>query len=142
MENNNLIKVEFSSISENESFARNLVSCYALKLNPSISELTDIKTAVSEAVTNVIVHAYKDKIGKVYLELYILQNTIHIKVIDKGVGIDDLSKALEPFFTTGPEDERSGMGFTIIKSFMDSLEVESKIGEGTTVIMSKVIKNK
>lgn len=142
MENNNLIKIEFSSISENESFARNLVSCYALKLNPSISELTDIKTAVSEAVTNVIVHAYKDKIGKVYLELYILQNTIHIKVIDKGVGIDDLSKALEPFFTTGPEDERSGMGFTIIKSFMDSLEVESKIGEGTTVIMSKVIKNK
>lgn len=142
MENNNLIKVEFSAISENESFARNLVSCYALKLNPSISELTDIKTAVSEAVTNVIVHAYKKELGNVYLELYTINNTLHIKVIDKGVGIDNLPKALEPFFTTGPEDERSGMGFTIIKSFMDSLEVDSKVGEGTSVIMSKVIKNK
>jgi len=142
MENNNLIKVEFSAISENESFARNLVSCYALKLNPSISELTDIKTAVSEAVTNVIVHAYKKELGNVYLELYTINNTLHIKVIDKGVGIDNLSEALEPFFTTGPEDERSGMGFTIIKSFMDSLEVDSKVGEGTSVIMSKVIKNK
>ena len=139
MVENNKVIIEFDAISENESFARNLVGFYALSLNPSLSEITDIKTAVSEAVTNSIVHAYKNSVGKVKMEIFTYKNDIHIKVIDEGVGIENLNQALEPFFTTGEEDERSGMGFTIIKSFMDDLEVTSTVNKGTTVYMVKTI---
>ncbi|MCQ2399338.1 MAG: anti-sigma F factor [Clostridia bacterium] len=142
MENNNEINLTFNSLSENEALARNVISCYVLPLNPTVSEITDIKTAVSEAVTNAIVHAYKDKIGKVEMSASVDGNTLHIKIKDEGVGIEDVEKALEPFFTTSDGDERSGMGFTIIQSFMDGFKVESVLGKGTSIYMSKVIGSK
>ena len=136
---NNSFKLTLKSLSVNESFARNVISCFALRLNPSISEITDIKTAVSEAITNCIVHAYKNVIGDIVMQGWIENNRLHIKIIDKGVGIENINLALEPFYTTSAEDERSGMGFTIIKSFMDEFNVVSKPGEGTEVYMCKVI---
>jgi stage II sporulation protein AB (anti-sigma F factor) len=140
--NNNKITLQFKSLSKNESFVRGVISAYALTLNPSISEITDIKTAVSEAVTNAIVHAYKGTVGEVTLEAYTTDNTLHIKISDKGIGIENIDEALEPFFTTGlGDDERSGMGFTIIKSFMDDFKIESEPNKGTTVYMSKNIKS-
>ena len=138
--NNNKITLQFKSLSKNESFVRGVISAFALTLNPSISEITDIKTAVSEAVTNAIVHAYKGTVGEVTLEAYTTDNTLHIKISDKGIGIENIDEALEPFFTTGlGDDERSGMGFTIIKSFMDDFKIESEPNKGTTVYMSKNI---
>lgn len=136
----NKIKLEFLSLSKNESLARSVVGVFALQLNPSLSELSDIKTAVSEAVTNSIVHGYPNEIGVVTLECYIQENVLHICIFDKGVGIKDLVIAQEPFFTTREDEERSGMGFTIMKSFMDDVSVESIEGEGTKVRMSKKIK--
>ena len=136
---NNSFKLTLKSLSVNESFARNVISCFALRLNPSISEITDIKTAVSEAITNCIVHAYKNVIGDIEMLGWIEENRLHIKITDKGVGIENINLALEPFYTTSAEDERSGMGFTIIKSFMDEFSVTSKLGEGTEVYMCKVI---
>ena len=115
---NNKMTVKFDSISQNESFARNVIASFILPLNPSLSELSDVKTAVSEAVTNAIVHGYPDSVGEVTLTAEISGNTVHITVSDCGVGIDDLPKALEPFYTTKPSEERSGMGFTIIKTFL------------------------
>ena len=137
---NNKMKLIFSSKSENESFARNVVSCFALSLNPSLAELTEIKTAVSEAVTNAIVHAYNHSAGEITLEAEIKDNTIHINIFDNGKGIENVDKALEPFYTTNAEDERSGMGFTIMQSFMDKVVVESNIGNGTKVYMTKLLK--
>jgi stage II sporulation protein AB (anti-sigma F factor) len=131
--------VKFDSISQNESFARNVIASFILPLNPSLSELSDVKTAVSEAVTNAIVHGYPDSVGEVTLSAEISGNTVHITVSDCGVGIDDLPKALEPFYTTKPSEERSGMGFTIIKTFMDEVDVVSKINTGTVVNMVKSI---
>lgn len=139
MENVNRIKIILPSLSENESFARSVVSCFVLKLNPSVAEINDIKTAVSEAVTNSIVHGYPNMIGEIVLELEIIDNLVHINVFDCGVGIENLSEALEPFYTTKKDDERSGMGFTIMKSFMDEVSVISSYGEGTKVYMSKKI---
>jgi stage II sporulation protein AB (anti-sigma F factor) len=137
----NKIKLSFLSRSENESFARGVISCFALQLNPSVSELADIKTAVSEAVTNAIVHAYSNNLdGEIILESEIDNGIIHINVFDKGVGIENLKDALEPFYTTKPEEERSGMGFTIMKSFMDEVKVESEKGKGTKIYMSKKLK--
>ncbi len=136
---NNKMTVKFDSISQNESFARNVIASFILPLNPSLSELSDVKTAVSEAVTNAIVHGYPDSVGEVTLTAEISGNTVHITVSDCGVGIDDLPKALEPFYTTKPSEERSGMGFTIIKTFMDEVDVVSKINSGTVVNMSKSI---
>ena len=138
---NNKIKIEFCAISENESFARSAVSLYVLKLNPSVAEVGDVKTAVSEAVTNAIVHGYPNGLGKILLEMETIENTLHISVIDYGVGISDINQALEPFYTTRPNDERSGMGFTIMKSFMDDVRVESVKGKGTRIYMSKKIQN-
>lgn len=138
---NNKMTLTFSALSQNESFARSAVSCFALSLNPSVSEIADIKTAVSEAVTNSIVHAYPTEKGDIRIESEINNGKIHIKVIDCGVGIDNLSEALEPFYTTKPDEERSGMGFTIMKSFMDEVKVDSKAGSGTVVYMVKSIKN-
>lgn len=135
----NKMRLKFLSLSANESFARNVVGCFALQLNPSVADISDIKTAVSEAVTNSIVHAYAGKVGEIEIEAYTKGNLLHINIFDKGVGIDNLGEALEPFFTTRPDDERSGMGFTIMKSFMDDVKVESAKGQGTSVYMVKKI---
>ncbi|MBQ6979128.1 MAG: anti-sigma F factor [Clostridia bacterium] len=130
-------KLTFSSLSNNEAFARSAVGVYALRLNPSLSEISDIKTAVSEAVTNSIVHGYPDTVGEIVLEGYVDGDMLHINVFDEGVGIENLNEALEPFYTTKGEDERSGMGFTIMKSFMDEVNVISEKGKGTKVYMLK-----
>ena len=127
----------FSSLSTNEAFARSAVGVYALRLNPTLSEISDIKTAVSEAVTNSIVHGYPDSVGEIALEGYVDGETLHINVFDQGVGIENVSAALEPFYTTKSEEERSGMGFTIMKSFMDEVNVVSERGKGTKVYMLK-----
>ncbi len=141
MKTDNKMKLIFSSKSYNESFARNAVACFALQLNPSISELSDIKTAVSEAVTNAIVHGYQDEIGDISIEAFINENKLHIIISDNGIGIKNVDEALEPFYTTKAEDERSGMGFTIMKSFMDEFKVESSAQNGTKVYMTKIIKS-
>ena len=131
--------ISFLSRSANEGFARAAAACFAARLDPTLDELADIKTAVSEAVTNAIVHAYPDRLGKVTLRLRLLEgNTLEIRVKDAGVGIPDIEQAREPLFTTGSE-ERSGMGFTIMESFMDGLTVRSAPGKGTTVTMRKRI---
>lgn len=130
-------RLTFSSLSTNEAFARSTVGVYALRLNPSIAEISDIKTAVSEAVTNSIVHGYPNSIGEIVLEGYAEDNVLHINVFDEGVGIENVSEALEPFYTTKSEEERSGMGFTIMKSFMDDIKVVSEKGAGTKVYMLK-----
>lgn len=137
--NKNKIKLIFPAISKNEAFARSVISCFVLPLNPSLSDLSDIKTAVSEAVTNAIVHAYKSGEGDIVMESEIIDRSVHIKIIDSGIGIENINQALEPFFTTKPDDERSGMGFTIMKSFMDKVSVISEKGKGTTVYMIKNI---
>ncbi len=137
---NNKMKLIFSSKSENESFARNVISCFVLSLNPSIAQLSEIKTAVSEAVTNAIVHAYNHGEGEITLEAEIVDNVLHINVFDDGKGIENIEKALEPFYTTNAEDERSGMGFTIMQSFMDKVDVQSNVGYGTKVYMTKILK--
>ncbi len=133
----NYMKLEILSRSENESFARSAVAAFALSLNPSLSDLSDIKTAVSEAVTNCVVHAYGGGDGVILIECKAENNRLHITVSDKGKGIADVEKAVQPFFTTVSGDERSGMGFTIMQTFMSTFELRSKIGEGTTVYMSK-----
>lgn len=133
------ITVTFSSRSANEGFARAAAACYAAQLDPTLDELADIKTAVSEAVTNSIVHAYPDQLGTVSLRMRLLEgNELEITVKDRGVGIPDIDRAREPLFTTGNE-ERSGMGFTIMESFMDCLRVRSAPGKGTTVTMRKKV---
>lgn len=139
MENNDYIKLEFPSKSINESFARATVASFAARLDPTLEELADIKTAVSEAVTNCIVHAYPGRLGVVRLRAKIIDgNTIEITIKDEGVGIPDVKRAREPMFTTGGDD-RSGMGFTIMESFMDKVSVRSPGGKGTTVIMTRRI---
>ena len=139
MEELNSMTLKFSSLSKNESFARSVVAFFALQLNPSVAQLSDIKTAVSEAVTNAIVHGYPDKVGDITLEVAIENNYIYINIFDDGVGIDNVSKAMEPFFTTREDEERSGMGFTIMKSFMDDIKVVTQKGEGTKIYMTKQI---
>ena len=139
MENTNKTKLIFLSHSKNESFARSVVAFFALQLNPSVAEISDIKTAVSEAVTNSIVHAYPNETGEITMEMEILGNELHINIFDEGVGIKNIDEALEPFFSTKPDEERAGMGFTIMKSFMDSVKVESSLNLGTKVYMIKVI---
>ena len=139
MKAENYIKFEFPSRSVNEGFARAAAAAFAAQLDPTMDELGDIKTAVSEAVTNCIVHAYPDSLGKVTMRLRILGgDTLEISVKDSGRVIEDVARAREPLFTTGGE-ERSGMGFTIMESFMDKLTVRSKPGKGTTVTMRRTI---
>ncbi len=131
--------VTFLSRSANEGFARTTAACFAAQLDPTLDEVNDIKTAVSEAVTNCIVHAYPDSLGKVRLRLRLFgDNTLEIVVKDWGVGIEDVERARTPLFTTGNE-ERSGMGFTIMESFMDGVNVRSRPGKGTTVTMRRRI---
>ena len=136
----NKINLNFLSLSENEAFARNVVAMFSLGANPTLTEISDVKTAVSEAVTNAIVHGYPDSIGSVDLEAELTDNILHIIIKDYGVGIDNVEEVLEPFYTTKLEDERSGMGFTIMKNFMDDVTVESKINVGTTIKMTKTFK--
>ena len=133
----NEVTLEFPSRSSNEGFARSAVACFAAQLDPTLNELEDIKTSVSEAVTNAIVHAYPDDLGKVLLKVRICPgNVLEITVRDHGRGIPDVEKARQPMFTTGGA-ERSGMGFTIMESFMDQLSVRSAAGKGTTVVRKK-----
>ncbi|NLW22135.1 MAG: anti-sigma F factor [Tissierellia bacterium] len=137
----NYMRLEFLSKSNNESFARVVVAAFASQLDPTIEELSDIKTAVSEAVTNSIIHGYEYKEGMVIIEATIEDNRIEIIVEDKGKGIEDIDKAMEPFYTSKPDLERSGMGFTVMETFMDGLEVESQVGKGTRVKMIKNFKS-
>ena len=138
----NYMTLEFPSKSSNESFARTAVACFAAQLDPNLEELGDIRTAVSEAVTNCIVHAYPERLGPIVLRCRILKdNTLDIVITDKGVGIPDLEQARRPSFTTGGSD-RSGMGFTIMESFMTSFEVSSEPGKGTTVHMRRKIRQR
>ncbi len=136
---NNYMKLEFLSKSNNESFSRVVVAAFAAQLDPTLEELSDIKTAVSEAVTNAIIHGYEYGDGNIIIECTILDNTIEIIIKDEGKGIVDLDKAMEPFYTSKPNLERSGMGFTVMETFMDSLFVESKENLGTSVKMTKRI---
>jgi len=139
---NNEMKLEFISKSSNEAFARISVAAFASQLDPTIEELADIKTAVSEAVTNSIIHGYEKKQGVVKISSWLKENEIIIEISDKGKGIENVEMAKEPLYTTKPNLERSGMGFTIMESFMDKMEVESVVGLGTKVTMSKIIKPK
>lgn len=136
----NEMKLSFISKSANEGFARTAVAAFILQLDPTIGEMSDIKTAVSEAVTNAVVHAYRDTIGTVYIEAQIYEGgKIIIKVKDKGCGIENIEKAMEPLFTTAENEERAGLGFAVMQSFMEKVSVSSKQGRGTTVTMQKHI---
>lgn len=136
----NEMKLEFISKSVNEAFARITIAAFASQLDPTIEELADIKTAVSEAVTNCIIHGYDNKQGIIKITAKLKENEIIIEISDKGKGIENIDIAKEPLYTTKPNLERSGMGFTIMESFMDKMEVESIVGLGTKVTMSKKIK--
>ena len=136
----NEMKLEFISKASNESFARITVAAFAAQLDPSIEELADIKTAVSEAVTNCIIHAYENRLGVVRLSARLKEDEIIIEISDHGKGIENIEMAKEPLYTTKPNLERSGMGFTIMESFMDDVKIESVVGLGTKVTMSKKIK--
>lgn len=136
------MKLEIESRSENEAFARVVVAAFVSRLDPTLEEISDIKTAVSEAVTNAIIHAYEDRVGVIAINAFLEGNKLVVEVADRGIGIADLEKAREPLYTSKPELERSGMGFTIMENFMDELTVRSAPGEGTTVIMVKEIRSK
>ena len=138
--NKNEMKIEFLSKSSNEAFARIAVAAFISGLDPTIEEISDIKTAVSEAVTNAIVHGYEDKMGIITLKCKIIERDIYIEILDNGKGIENVEIAKQPLYTSKPNLERSGMGFTIMESFMDKLDVESIIGVGTKVTMQKSIK--
>ena len=138
----NQVEIKFKSLPENEAFARTCVSAFCLQLNPTLDEIGDIKTAVSEAVTNCVVHAYPDRVGEITMLLTREFNNIHIVIKDNGVGIANIDEALTPFYTTKPNEERSGMGFTVMDSFMDSLSVKHNGAKGLIVEMSKRIESK
>ena len=137
----NEMKLEFISKPSNEAFARITVAAFASQLDPTIDELADIKTAVSEAVTNCIIHAYENRQGLIRINAHLSENKIMIQICDNGKGIVNVDAAKEPLYTTKPNLERSGMGFTIMESFMDDMKVESIVGLGTKVTLTKTIKN-
>ena len=139
MENTNEMKIVFDSRPENEGLARVAVAAFCTQLNPTLEEVSDLKTAVSEAVTNCIIHAYEGKVQKIEVRCRMQGRVIWVDVIDKGIGIENISKAMEPMFTTKPEKDRSGMGFTFMEAFRDEVTVESQVGDGTTVHMKKTI---
>jgi len=138
----NQMTIKFDSLSINEGFARSAVAAFCVQLEPTLDEITDIKTAVSEAVTNCVVHAYPKKIGTVEIWVGLTEQTVTIIVRDSGVGILDLERAREPFYTTKQNEERAGMGFTVMESFMDSLELHHNTGGGLEVVMTKKIQSK
>lgn len=136
---NNEMEIRFDSRSENEGFARVSVASFLTQLNPTVEEVADVKTAVSEAVTNAIIHGYEQRVETVRIHCSIENQLFTVEISDRGKGIANVEKAMEPMFTTKPEDDRSGMGFSFMAAFMDSVEVESKVGEGTSVKMTKTI---
>lgn len=139
MRNTNEMELCFDSVSANEGFVRVAVAAFLTQLNPTVEEVADVKTAVSEAVTNAIIHGYENEVHKVTVRCRIERDTFFVEVEDKGRGIEDIGKAMEPLFTTKPELERSGMGFSFMEAFMDRIDVSSKKGEGTLVCMEKAI---
>lgn len=139
---NNKFSMTILADNKNDAFVRSVISAFCLELNPNLEQVNDIKTAVSEAFTNCIVHAYNNESGKeIFVEASIENNNIEIIIEDKGCGIDDIDEAMQPFFTTKPEQERSGMGFTVMGTFMDRISVVSQKSIGTKVVMLKTIKN-
>lgn len=136
----NHIKLEFRSLSQNEALARTVTAAFVSPLDPTIEEIADIRTAVSEAVTNAIVHGYKNTSGTITLECMLEGRFLTVIISDKGRGIENIEQAMQPFFTTDAEHERTGMGFAVMKAFMDSLAVKSQIGAGTVVTMTKSIR--
>ena len=136
----NEMEIVFDAVSCNESFARVAVAAFITHLNPTLEELADIKTAVSEAVTNCIIHGYEGEIHKIRVECRLRGQELQVDVTDHGAGIPDIKKAMEPLFTTKADKDRSGMGFTFMEAFMDELQVESEVGRGTTVHMKKIIR--
>lgn len=139
MENTNEMQLIFDSRSANESFARVTVAAFMTSLNPTVEEVSDVKTAVSEAVTNAIIHGYDNEVQNIYIRCHIEEKTLYLEIEDRGKGIEDVEKAMEPLFTTKPELERSGMGFSFMEAFTDHLEVISSPGKGTIVKMEKTI---
>ena len=136
----NEMELNFKAISINEGFARSCVAAFCVQANPSLDEITDIKTAVSEAVTNCVVHAYPGVAGNVCIKVKLFENSVDIEIIDNGVGIPDFEKAKEPFYTTKADEERSGMGFAVMESFMDNLELKNNTNRGLIVKMQKFFK--
>lgn len=142
MEILNEVKFSVPSLSVNESVARAVVSSFLIQADPSVEELSEIRTVVSEAVTNAVVHGYRNLKGIIEITVRFLRDReVYIKVRDRGCGIEDIERAMQPLFTTAPEEERSGLGFSVMQSFTDSLKVKSQSGKGTTVIMRKKLKN-
>lgn len=139
-QNTNEMKLVFDSRPENERLARVTVAAFCTQMNPTLEEVADLKTAVSEAVTNCIIHAYEGTVQKIEVCCRMQEETLWVDVIDQGVGISDIPKAMEPLFTTKPEKDRSGMGFTFMEAFMDEVTVESQVGKGTIVHMKKTIR--
>ena len=138
----NEMTLAFDSLSENEGFARVAVAAFVTRLNPTLEEVADIRTAVSEAVTNAIIHGYENKghvTDRIYMNCELIKDVLEVEIIDRGVGIQDINRAMEPLFTTRPELERSGMGFAFMEAFMDNLDVQSEPGQGTVVRMCKKI---
>ena len=140
MENTNEMTIIFDSRPTNEALARVAVASFCTQLNPTLEEVTDLKTAVSEAVTNCIIHGYEGEVHKIQVDCRLSGQELTVDVIDHGVGIADIQKAMEPMFTTKPDKDRSGMGFTFMEAFMDEVLVESEVGRGTTVHMKKIIR--
>lgn len=139
MEHTNEMSISFDSYSTNEAFARVAVAAFMTGLNPTVEEVADVKTAVSEAVTNAIIHGYDNQVEKIWIHCKTKENILYIEIIDHGKGIEDVEKAMEPLFTTRPELDRSGMGFSFMEAFMDCVEVISGIEKGTIVKMKKTI---
>ena len=139
MENTNEMQLIFDSRSSNESFARVTVAAFMTSLNPTVEEVSDVKTAVSEAVTNAIIHGYENEVHDIFIRCRTLERSLYIEIEDKGKGIEDVEAAMEPLFTTKPDLDRSGMGFSFMEAFMDELKVESEPGKGTVVRMKKII---
>ncbi len=139
MENKNTMELKLPSLSVNEGFARSVVGAFATQLDPTLEDIADIKTAVSEAVTNAIVHAYPDRVGEICILASLDKHTITIVVQDNGIGITDIDQARQPFYSTAGDESRSGMGFTVMETFMDEVTIESTPGKGTTVELKKKI---
>lgn len=139
MKHENKMELVFESRSVNEGFARVAVAAFMTQLNPTLEEVSDVKTAVSEAVTNAIIHGYEKEVKNIWIRCRLIEQTLYIEVEDQGQGIADVTKAMEPLFTTKPELERSGMGFSFMEAFMDGIEVDSEVGRGTIVKMQKII---
>ena len=137
----NNMKVEFEALPENEGFARVTVAAFLTPLNPTLEEIEDVKTAVSEAVTNAVIHGYKEQGGTIEISCVLEKDLLKMEITDQGCGIENVEQAMEPMFTTCPEDGRSGMGFSFMEAFMDQVEVESTVGQGTRVIMEKKLGN-